>query len=421
MEQLGLVIKVARSGALATLIRLLGDFDLAEEAVQEATCRALVDWRHNGVADNPVAWLVQTGRRYAIDTLRHNAMARQHQRKLLWPQETLPAHDNDDALSALHLPDDQLRLIFVCCHPALAQEAQVALTLKTVAGLGVDEIARAYLSSPKTIEQRLTRAKRKIRSAVIAYQVPDEDQLAGRLDAVMRVLYLIYNQAYTTLTGPALLDSRLAEAAIYLARVLNRLIRRHAEVQGLLALMLLQHARAAARVDAGGMPVPLERQERALWDAKLIAEGTAMVEKCLRRGPPGPYGLQAAIAAVHCRASSAAETDWTEIVALYDLLEAMSPNPVVTLNRAVAVARVQGAGAGLRILDAFGEHKNLLGFQYYHSARAGLLEELGEGPRALTAYRRALALCRNDAESAYLSARIERLRRRISVPPGESS
>lgn len=411
MEQLGAVIKAARAGALATLIRLLGDFDLAEEAVQEATCRALVDWRRNGVPANPLAWLVQTGRRYAIDVLRHKAMAQQHQEALVPLAAAGPAHDDDDALNALHLPDDQLRLMFICCHPALAQESQVALTLKTVAGLSVDEIARAYLSAPKTIEQRLTRAKRKIRSAVIAYQVPAPEQLAGRLDAVMRVLYLIYNQAYTTLTGAALLDSQLAAAAIYLARVLNRLVRQQAEAQGLLALMLLQHARAAARVDGDGMPVPLEQQDRALWDAKQIAEGTAMVEKSLRQGPPGPYGLQAAIAAVHCRAASAAETDWGQIVALYELLEIVSPNPVVTLNRAVAVARVQGAAAGLRILDVLSDHKNLLGFQYYHSARAGLLEEAGDYSRAVAAYRQALSLCRNEAEGTYMNARIERLRR----------
>ncbi len=413
MEQLGIVIKASRSRALATLIRILGDFHLAEEAVQEAICRAVVDWREKAIPSNPVAWLVQTGRRYATDVRRHKEMAqRQHQKSM--PIEPAAAeYDNDEGLSSLHLPDDQLRLIFTCCHPALSQEAQVALTLKTVAGLSVDEIARAYLSSAKTIDQRLTRAKRKISDAAIPYQVPSQDQLTERLDAVMSVLYLIYNQAYTTLKGEALLDSQLSGAAIYLARMLNRLIRDNPEGQGLLALMLLQHARAAARTDEQGLPVPLEKQDRTRWDRKLIAEGTVMVEKSLRHSQPGPYRIQAAIAAVHCRAEKASDTDWEEVVALYDLLELSNPSPVITLNRAVAVARAQGPKAGLKILNTLQDEKSLAGFQYYHSAKAGLLEETGDYSAALSAYKQALLLCKNDAERFYLKSKVDEIAKSI--------
>ncbi len=413
MEQLGSVIKASRSGALATLIRILGDFELAEEAVQEAIYRAVVDWRKKAIPSNPVAWLVQTGRRYATDVRRHQAMAqRQHQKSMpLAPEAT--AYDNDETLSSLHLPDDQLRLIFTCCHPALSQEAQVALTLKTVAGLSTDEIARAYLLPAETLDQRLTRAKRKIRDAAIPYQIPARDQLAERLDAVMSVLYLIYNQAYTTLKGEALLDSQLSEAAIYLARMLNRLMRDNPEVQGLLALMLLQHARAAARADAQGLPVPLEKQDRTRWDRKLIAEGRVMLEKSLRHSEPGPYRIQAAIAAVHCRAEQASDTDWVEIVALYDLLELFNPSPVITLNRAVAVARAHGPKAGLKLLNTLQDVKSLAGFQYYHSAKAGLLEEIGDNSAAISAYKQALLLCKNDAERFYLKSKVDEIAKSI--------
>lgn len=409
MEQLGIVIKASRSSALATLIRLLGDFDLAEEAVQEAIYRAVVDWKKKQIPSNPVAWLVQTGRRYALDVLRHNEMSWRHQQRSVPVEPHATAYDDDESINRLHLPDDQLRLIFICCHPALSQQAQVALTLKTVAGLRVDEIARAYLVPVKTIEQRLTRAKRKIADAGIPFQVPRDHQLTERLDGVMSVLYLIYNQAYTKLTGQALLDGRLSEAAIYLARMLNRLIRDNAEVQGLLALMLLQHARAGARTDAQGAPVPLEQQERARWDKPLIAEGTAMVDKSLRHTELGPYCIQAAIAAVHGKAATAAETDWRQIVALYELLERSTPNPVVTLNRAVAVARLQGPAAGLRILDGLRAETGMAGFQYYHSAKAGLLEEAGDYSAAHAAYEQALLLCRNDAEGRYLKSKLDEM------------
>ncbi|MCG8428170.1 MAG: RNA polymerase sigma factor [Chromatiales bacterium] len=410
MEQLGIVIKASRSHALATLIRLLGDFDLAEEAIQEAVYRAVIDWQSKKVIpENPVAWLVQTGRRYATDVVRHREMAQRHHQTLAPLQTESVEQDQDEEMSSMHLPDDQLRLIFTCCHPALAQEAQVALTLKTVAGLSIDEIARTYLTSAKTIDQRLTRAKRKIRDAAIPYQVPSEEQLEVRLEAVMSVLYLIYNQAYTTLKGSELLDKQLSETAIYLTRMLSRLMRGNPEVQGLLALMLLQHARAAARSDDQGAPVPLEQQDRTRWDQKLIAEGTVLVEKSLRHQTPGRYTLQAAIAAVHCQAKQPEETDWEQISMLYDLLEGLTPGPVVTLNRAIAVARWKGADVGLQILDTLQHEKSMAGFQYYHSARAGLLEEMGDYCAALAAYREALRLCRNSAEIGHLQSRIEQI------------
>ena len=430
MEQLEIAIKASRAKALASLIRIFGDFELAEEAVQEATYRAVVDWQAKGIPLNPVAWLVQTGRHYANDRLRHQSMAKGHHLKALPLQVEITDQDDDEAMSKLDLPDDLLRLIFTCCHPALSQDAQVVLTLKTIAGLSVEEISRAYLSNHKTVEQRLTRAKRKIRDAAIPYQVPDIQKLDERLDAVMNVLYLIYNQAYTALKGPELLDRQLSEVAISLARMLNRLITDASEVQGLLALMLLQHARAEARTDAQGAPVSLDQQDRSLWDQKMIAEGLVMLDKSLRRDRsvsfrqrqlkpesklplPGRYCLQAAIAAVHCRADKAEDTDWQEIVELYELLQQVMPGPVISLNRAIALSRWQGAEAGLTVLDSLIEDKHLTRFQYFHSARAALLEETGDFVAAVAAYIEARKCCSNEAEGEYLTSRIRALKKQL--------
>lgn len=411
MEQIGLTIKAARPAALASLIRILGDFNLAEESVQEATFRALKNWPDKGIPDNAVAWLVSTARRYATDLIRHQNMSERHQQVLGISQEI--TNLNDDEVENMHLPDDQLRLIFTCCHPALSHEAQVALTLKTIASLSNEEISRAFLLSPKTIEQRLTRAKRKIKQANIPYQVPQPHQLTERLTSVMSVIYLIYNQAYTNACGDELIDKQLAESAIYLTRMLNRLQRNNAEVQGLLALLLLQHSRTSARTSEQGLPVPLEQQDKSLWNLNLINEAQVLIEKSLRHNNPGEYTLQAAISALHCQARQAEDTDWKQIVLLYDLLLALNDNPVIHLNRAVAVARSQNAQTGLQLIEALKQYKGLSEFQYYHSTRANLLEETGAINEALEAYKQALTLCKNSAETLFLQNKIDSLVQRI--------
>lgn len=409
MDQLGIIIKASRPVAFASLIRIVGDFDLAEEAIQEAIYRAVIDWQEKRIPENPVAWLVQTGRRFAIDVLRHTELEQRHRENVA----ALPDRDilanNDTEISVLQLHDDQLRLIFTCCHPALSVDAQVALSLKTIAGLSLEEIARAYLLPVKTLEQRITRAKRKIRDAAIPYKIPGDDQIVFRLEAVMSTIYLIYNQAYTTFRGADLLDCQLSEAAIYLAHMLNRLIRGHREAQGLLALMLLQHARAGARVDSDNLPIPLEEQNRQLWNQPLIDQGTVLVEKCLSHNTLGPYQLQAAIAAVHCNAKKPGDTDWQKIVSYYQMLESCIPSPVTTLNRAVAIARLQGAAQGLALLDSLEHNSQMKNFQYYHSSRAGLLQEIGQFAGALAAFQKAYLLCENEAEKKYLVRKIEKL------------
>lgn len=409
MEQQGQILKVSRSAALATLVRILGDFDLAEEAVQEASYRAVIDWRTGKIPDNPVAWLVQTARRFATDKIRHNKMILHNQTKLAALSDNSLMPDDELRISVLHQHDDQLRLIFTCCHPSLPIESQVALTLKTVADLDTEEIARAYLIPTSTLQRRLNRAKEKIRDDEIPYAIPADQQLEERLDAVLRVIYLIYNQAYTALKGSELLNYRLSEVAIYLARVLNRLMRDQPEAQGLLALLLFQHARATARTDDDGLPVPLDQQDRKLWNQNLITQANVMLEKSDRHWKPGPYQIQAAIAAVHCNASSAEQTNWQEIIYLYDFLERCTPSPVVTLNRAIAVSRQHGPGKGLELLNAIADNKQISGFQYFHSARAGLLEELGEFQAACEAFEQAKKLCQNDAEKRFMESKIQQL------------
>ncbi|MEQ8347270.1 MAG: sigma-70 family RNA polymerase sigma factor [Sneathiellaceae bacterium] len=408
MEQLGLILRASRPKALATLVRLLGDFDLAEEAVQEAILRAVQAWPEAGRPGNPVAWLVQTGRRHAIDRIRRQAVdrrSRQGLAPLLEPAVEAP----DEADAPAVLEDDLLRLIFTCCHPALAVEAQIALTLKTVAGLGLEEVASAFLLAPRAMEQRLTRAKRKIRDARIPYEVPQEGELASRRGAVLHCVYLIFNEGYRAAQGTELARDSLAEEAIRLARLLARLFRGAPEAGGLLALLLLTHARRPARTGRDGRIVLLEAQDRRLWDRAMIAEGRTLVDKTLRAGRPGPYQVQAAIAALHAVAPSVAETDWAEIALLYAALEEMQPSPVVTLNRAVALSRADGPAAGLDLLESLAGDAAMLRYAPFHGARAALLAESGDRDAARTAYERALFLSGNQRDREHLLERLSAL------------
>lgn len=404
-------LKAAYPKALATLTRLLGGLDVAEDALQEAMVRALSTWPRDGLPDNAVAWLVTTARRRAIDGFRRQKLAAGHAEAVRAVPEEPPVPEEAALTDALTqtLRDDLLRLIFTCCHPALSQSAQVALTLKTVAGLSVDEIARAYLVPPRTMEQRLTRAKRKIRDAGIPYEVPRRDDLEGRSTAVLAVIYLIFNEGYSALGEPRLVRADLCHQAIRLGRLLARLFVGEPEVEGLLALMLLQHSRSAARLDAGGAVVTLDHQSRSLWDQAAIGEGRVLVEKALRRGRPGPYQIEAAIAAVHCEAARAEDTDWRHIAMLYWQLEGYRDGAIVTLNRAVAVAKVNGPAAGLMLLDGIAGLPDMQDYHYFHAARGALLAEHGDVADALAAYETALALAANPAEQAYIKARIDAL------------
>ncbi|CAL1240827.1 RNA polymerase sigma factor [Candidatus Methylocalor cossyra] len=389
---------------LATLIRLLGDFDLAEEALQEAVQAALEQWPREGIPHNPRAWLVSTGRFKGIDALRR--------RSRLAPLEESP--EASDALAEPvaedeeALEDDQLRLIFTCCHPALAPEAQVALTLREVCGLTTEAVARAFLIPAPTLAQRIVRAKAKIRTARIPYQVPSPVELPDRLDSVLRVIYLVFNEGYAAATGAALIRPELAEEAIRLGRLLLALLP-EPEVAGLLALMLLHDARRAARLSPQGDLILLEEQDRRLWDRAQIAEGLRWVEWALRARGYGTYTLQAAIAAVHAEAPSSAATDWAQIVALYDLLLGIEPSPVVELNRAVAVAMRDGPEVGLALVEGLLSAGALSNYPLAHAARADLCRRLGRREEARDAYRRALALTQPAAERRFLEQRLREL------------
>ncbi len=409
MDSVAICLKDARVRALSTLIRILGDFDLAEEAAQESAVRAVSDWRQNGVPDNPVAWLVQTGRRYALDIIQHQRMAKRHHVDIQHTWETQHSSADMEAVSALHLQDDMIRLIFTCCHPSLSTEAQVALTLKVVAGFETRDIARAFLLTAKTMEQRLTRAKRKIKAADIDYQVPHEKELPERLSAAQKVVYLIYNQSYTQAHGHELLDKYLAESAIHISRTLCRLYPGDTESMGLLALLLMQHARAATRTDDSGMPIPLEKQDRGRWNQVLIDEGMVLIEKCFLSGHMGSHMLQAAIASVHNTAWHYEETDWQKIIHLYTLLEQLHPSPVVTLNRAVALARGSSLEEGLKLIETLATIPAMQRYQYFHSTRAALLEENGDRDGAIEAYKQALSICQNQSEEKFLADRIGKL------------
>ncbi|MGZ5035999.1 MAG: RNA polymerase sigma factor [Usitatibacter sp.] len=391
---------------LATLIRLLGDFDLAEEALHEAFVAAMQQWPKEGVPENPRAWLVSAGRFKAIDRIRRRARFDVSLDDIAERVEALA----DPAVQEEHegVEDDRLRLVFTCCHPALAAEAQVALTLREVCGLTTEEIARAYLVTPSTIAQRIVRAKAKIREARIPYEVPGRAALPERLDSVLRVVYLVFNEGYLASSGAALTRADLSSEAIRLGRLLVELLP-EPEAVGLLALMLLQESRRAARSSQSGEIVLLSDQDRSLWNREQIADGVALVEGALASRRFGPYTLQAAIAAVHAQAREPAGTDWAQIVALYDVLLRAAPSPVVELNRAVAVAMRDGPAAGLALVEALLAEGDLDDYHLAHSARADLCRRLGRKSDARESYRRALALTRQDSERRFLEKRLEEL------------
>ena len=392
---------------LATLIGLFGgDFDLAEEVFQEACAAALESWPRQGTPANPRAWLVSTARFKAIDRLRR-ARLFAAKRQLL-TASTPAAASPEPPEKAQVFPDERLRLLFTCCHPAIALEARIALTLRTLCGLSIEELARAFLTSVPTVQQRIVRAKAKIRDAQIPYRVPDtEEELAERLEGVLRVLYLVFNEGYAATSGAQLVRADLCAEAIRLARLLDAMLPNRAEVVGLLALFLLQDSRRLARVDSRGL-VRLADQDRGLWDLGRIGEGLAQVGRALRLAPPGPYVLQAAIAAEHARAATAEATDWARIAMLYDALHALEPTPVVALNRAVARAEAFGPQAALAEVEALAAGA-LAEHHLAHATRAELLARLGRDAEALAAYDRSLALVTHDAERSFLVARRARL------------
>jgi RNA polymerase sigma-70 factor (ECF subfamily) len=391
---------------LATLIRLLGDFELAEDALHDAFRAALEHWSNEGVPANPRAWLVSTGRFKAIDAIRRRARFDASQVAIA---DQLYADAKDAAvLDNESIEDDRLRLIFTCCHPALAPEARVALTLREVCGLTTEEIAHAFLTAPSTLAQRIVRAKAKIRDARIPYQVPSPSDLPDRLDTVLQVIYLVFNEGYSASSGASLTRPDLSGEAIRLARLLVELLP-EPEAMDLLALMLLQESRRVARTSPAGDLILLEDQDRLLWNREQIAEGKALVERALSSRRFGPYTLQAAIAAVHADTPDAAATDWAQIAGLYDVLLRVEPSPVVELNRAVAVAMREGPAAGLALIDAILARGELTDYHLMHAARADLCRRLGRTDEARVAYERALALTQQEPEQRFLEKRIREL------------
>jgi RNA polymerase sigma-70 factor (ECF subfamily) len=384
---------------VATLIRQVDDFDVAEEAAQEAFAAAVHDWPTSGIPDSPRAWIIQTARHKAIDQLRRRARLEEKVKSYAASASMQTAPEPD--LDSCEIPDDRLRLIFTCCHPALALDAQVALTLRMLGGLETDEIARAFLVPTTTMAQRLVRAKRKIRAAGIPYAIPEMHDMPERLDALLTVLYLIFNEGYLATRGEELVRTDLCVEAIRLGRLLRTLL----EATGLLALMLLHDARREARRDDAGGLILLEEQDRRRWDQQQIAEALPLVAEALRGGP-GPLSLQAAIAAVHCQAARAEDTDWPQILRLYDLLQRIQPSPIVALNRAVAVAMVAGPQAALTTIDALAASGELTGYHLLHAARADLLRRLGAFPEAAKSYTQALELATNASERRFLERRL---------------
>lgn len=422
-EQLSRTIETlyrSESGrVLATLVRLLGDLDLAEEAMHEAFAAALESWPQTGIPANPRPWLISTARFKAIDTLRRRARFDASQDELAryleaqWSsleKSNAEARSNEeDFLEDDQLEDDRLRLIFTCCHPSLAPEARVALTLREVCGLTTEEIAKAFLITPRTLAQRIVRAKAKIRETPIPYEVPTPQELPERLGAVLHVIYLVFNEGYSAAAGAEVTRSELTGEAIRLGRLLSEL-QPEPEVIGLLSLMLLQESRHAARTSSAGELILLEQQDRSLWNREQIAEGVALVEKALKSRRFGAYTLQAAIAAVHAEAESTAVTDWRQIVALYDRLLRIHPSPVVQLNRAVAIAECEGPAVGLAHIDAVLEHGELANYYLAHSARADMYRRLGRTAEARSSYEKALALTQQEPERHFLQERIRQLK-----------
>jgi len=396
---------------LAALVRLLGDLDLAEESMHEAFAAALESWPKTGIPEKPRPWLISTARFKAIDRMRQRARFDGSQKDLITHME---ARINEAPLDQEGIDDDRLRLIFTCCHPALALEAQVALTLREICGLTTEEIARAFLVTPATLAQRIVRAKAKIRETPIAYEVPSPEELPERLDAVLQVIYLVFNEGYSAAAGAEVTRAELTQEAIRLGRLLTELRPepqiQEPEILGLLALMLLQESRRAARTSPTGEMILLEIQDRSLWNREQIAEGVALVEKAMNSHRFGPYTLQAAIAAVHAEAASASATDWRQIVALYNQLLRIQPSPVIYLNRAVAIAMCDGPETGLTHIDALLEHGELANYYLAHAARADMCRRLGRTAEARASYERALALTQQEPERQFLQQRIRQLK-----------